>query len=273
MKTIRIAGLTPKGGSMTAYLHDPDDIYIFRGIRPAILILPGGGYQKLAGREKDPVAFEYFAEGFNTFVLEYSVQQYHSGLEPLGLQPLKEASAALIMIREQAEQWNTNPNQIAVLGFSAGGHLAASCATLWNCEELKREFDIKNGMNRPNAAILCYAVTLTGSYTHRDSIRNLAGDGDDSLYNVTEHIGIHTPPVFLWTTAEDELVPAENTLQFAQRLQSYHIPYELHIYPHGRHGLTLGKMETNEDHPHLATWVKLSKMWLSELFDFPISRD
>lgn len=272
MKVIQIPELTPKGGKLTAYLHDPDDEYIFRGIRPAILILPGGGYQKLAGREKDPVAFEYFAEGFNTFVLEYSIQEYAPGLEPLGLQPLKEASEAIIRIRENGLSWNTNPNQIAVLGFSAGGHLAASCATLWDCDELKAEFDTKGGMNRPDAVILCYAVTLTGKFGHAISMRNLAGEGDPSLYNVVEHIGKHTPPAFLWTTVEDELVPVENTLMFAQGLQKNGIPYELHIYPHGRHGLTLGKLETNEDHPHLATWVDLSKMWLSELFEFSISK-
>ena len=96
MKKVYIPQLTPHGGTLTGYLHDPDDIYIFRGIRPGILVIPGGGYQKLAGREKDPVAFEYFAEGFNTFVLEYSIQEYAPGLEPLGLKPLKEASAAII---------------------------------------------------------------------------------------------------------------------------------------------------------------------------------
>lgn len=272
MKKVYIPQLTPHGGTLTGYLHDPDDIYIFRGIRPGILVIPGGGYQKLAGREKDPVAFEYFAEGFNTFVLEYSIQEYAPGLEPLGLKPLKEASAAIIAIRENAADWNTNPNQIAALGFSAGGHLAASCATLWDCEELKKEFDTRGGMNRPDAAILCYAVTLTGEFGHEGSARNLAGDGDPSFYNLVNHIGSHTPPVFLWTTVTDELVPPENTLMFAQGLQANHIPYELHMYPYGRHGLTLGKMETNEDHPHLATWVGLSKMWLSELFGFSISR-
>ena len=258
MKKVYIPQLTPHGGTLTGYLHDPDDIYIFRGIRPGILVIPGGGYQKLAGREKDPVAFEYFAEGFNTFVLEYSIQEYAPGLEPLGLKPLKEASAAIIAIRENAADWNTNPNQIAALGFSAGGHLAASCATLWDCEELKKEFDTRGGMNRPDAAILCYAVTLTGEFGHEGSARNLAGDGDPSFYNLVNHIGSHTPPVFLWTTVTDELVPPENTLMFAQGLQANHIPYELHMYPHGRHGLTLGKMETHEDHPHLPTWVGLS---------------
>ena len=91
-------------------------------------------------------------------------------------------------------------------------------------------------------------------------------------FHLLYHIDSHTPPTFLWTTVEDELVPVENTLMFAQGLQKNGVSYELHIYPHGRHGLTLGKMETNEDHPHLATWVNLSKMWLSELFEFKISR-
>ncbi len=256
---------------MIGYLHDPDDFYIHRGIRPAILVMPGGGYRKLSGREKDPVAFEYFAEGFNTFILEYSVGDYEPGKEPLGLQPLKEASAALMEIRHNAIAWNTNPGQVAVLGFSAGGHLAASCATLWNLPKLQQELGALHGENRPDAAILCYAVTLTGKFAHEGSIRNLAGDGDQSLFNVAGHVGSHTPPVFLWSTVEDELVPVENSLFFAQRLQEHHIPYELHLYTHGRHGLSLGKRETNEDHPHLATWEMLSVQWLSSLFRFPTS--
>ena len=272
MKTVHISRLTSDGGSMTAYLHDPDDIYIHRGVRPGILIMPGGGYQKLSGREKDPVAFEYFAEGFNTFILEYSVGVFESGKPPLGLQPLKEASAALIAIRRNEDAWNTNPNQIAVLGFSAGGHLAASCATLWNLPQLQQELEAAFGENRPDAAILCYPVTLTGEFAHQSSIRNLAGDGDQSLFNVVEHIGSHTPPVFVWSTMEDEVVPVENTLFFAQRLQACHISYELHVYTRGRHGLTLGKLETNEDHPHLSTWVTLSIQWISSVFEFPISR-
>ncbi len=273
MKQFTISPLLPSGGELTGYLHDPDDEFIFRGKRPAVLIFPGGGYQKLAGREMDPVAFEFYAAGFNTFFLKYSIHG-ESHPEPLGIEPLSQASEAILRIRANADAWNTRENQVAVLGFSAGGHLAGSCAVLWDLPELKKLIDTKGGKNRPDAAILGYAVTVTGEYAHTDSIQNLVGnlgEAREELFNLPGHVTADTPPCFLWSTVEDELVPVENTLLFANALQKHHIYYELHLYTHGRHGLTLGMMETNESHPHLASWVRLCKEWLGDLFDFPVS--
>ncbi|MDE7333101.1 MAG: alpha/beta hydrolase [Lachnospiraceae bacterium] len=273
MKQFTISPLLPSGGELTGYLHDPDDEFIFRGKRPAILIFPGGGYQRLAGREMDPVAFEFYAAGFNTFFLKYSIHgEDHP--EPLGIEPLSQASEAILRIRANGDAWNTRESQVAVLGFSAGGHLAGSCAVLWDLPELKELIDTKGGKNRPDAAILGYSVTVTGEYAHTDSIRNLVGnlgDANEELFNLPGHVTPDTPPCFLWSTVEDELVPVENTLLFANALQKHHISYELHLYTHGRHGLTLGMMETNESHPHLASWVRLCKEWLGDLFEFPVS--
>lgn len=276
MRTIEIPQLLPSGGRLTGYLHEPDDFFIHRGRRPAVVVIPGGGYQKLAERETDPVAFEFFSAGFNTFILRYSIRDENHP-EPLGLDPLAQASKALVTIRNNAAEWNTRENQVAVLGFSAGGHLAASCATLWDLPELQELVDTEGARARPDAAVLCYAVTVAGEYAHESSIanlvRNLAGEEvmDPTLFDLTKHVKRNTPPCFIWSTVSDELVPVENSLLFAQSLQTWNIPYELHLYPSGRHGLTLGMMETNESHPHLASWVRLCKEWLGDLFRFPIS--
>lgn len=270
MNKFEIAPLCPQGGKLTAYLHDFDTDYVHRGSRPGILVIPGGGYQKIVDREKDGVAFEFFAAGFNTFVLDYTVRTPGADLPPVGLTPLIQASAAILAIREHADQWNTRENQIAVLGFSAGGHLAASCACMWDCPELKQALDTKGGRNRPDAAVLCYPVILSGEFAHRQSIANLSED-DPDFFDLASRVGAHVPPTFLWTTGEDELVPCENTLFYACKLQQYHVPYELHIYTHGRHGLTLGKRESNVVDRQISSWVLLCKQWLGDLFDFEVS--
>lgn len=259
--------LCEEGGVLTAYLHDFDTAYIMRGPRPGILVMPGGGYRRLVEREADPVAFEFFSAGFNTFVLEYSVAEQENAA-PLGLVPLMQASHALLTIRENAKKWNTAPDKLAVLGFSAGGHLAGACAVLWDAPELLARMDTRQGQNRPDAAVLCYPATLVGEKGHRVSLERLCGKEDTMLFDLPAHVKKDTPPMFLWTTQEDELVPCENTLEMAMRLQACGVPCELHVYTRGRHGLTLGKRETGQVQPHLASWVRLCKEWLGERFDF-----
>lgn len=129
MRRIDIAPLTPEGGSLTGYLHDPDNAYIHRGPRPALLVIPGGGYRKLVEHEGDPVAWEFFTAGFHTFVLTYSIWREDSPA-PLGWTPLAQAAQALRLIRAHASEWDVHPRRVAVMGFSAGGHLAGSCAVL-----------------------------------------------------------------------------------------------------------------------------------------------
>lgn len=270
MNKVVLSPIGSAGGKLTAYLHDFDSTYVHRGSRPAILVIPGGGYEKIVDREGDSVAFEFFSAGFNTFILEYSVRDPAQDSGPLGLKPLVQASAAIMAIRDHAAQWNTQENQIAVLGFSAGGHLAASCSCMWNCTELKQELDIHGGRNRPDAAVLCYPVILSGQYAHKPSVQNLSERNPD-FFNLADRVGCHVPPTFLWTTGEDELVPCENTLLYACKLQQYHVPYELHIYTHGRHGLTLGMCESNFVNRHIASWVPLCKQWLGDLFHFEVS--
>ena len=271
MDKIVLVPLCSDGGKLTAYLHEPDSLYMHRGVRPGVLVIPGGGYEKIVDRECDSVAFEFFSAGFNAFVLEYSVRPPSSDTPPLGLKPLVQASTAIIRIREMARQWNTNENQIAVIGFSAGGHLAGSCGCMWNLPELKELMDTQDGKNRPDAVVMGYPVVISGALSHAPSIANLSADENASFYDLSTHVGSHVPPTFLWTTMDDELVPCENTLLYAVELQKHKIPYELHIYTHGSHGLTLGLPETNRINRQVSSWVSLCKRWLGELFQFEVS--
>ena len=148
MRRIDIAPLTPEGGSLTGYLHDPDNAYIHRGPRPALLVIPGGGYRKLVEHEGDPVAWEFFTAGFHTFVLTYSIWREDSPA-PLGWTPLAQAAQALRLIRAHASEWDVHPRRVAVMGFSAGGHLAGSCAVLWDRPELRDRLGAADEENRP----------------------------------------------------------------------------------------------------------------------------
>ncbi len=248
------------------------DTYILDGIkkkRGAVLICPGGGYEFTSEREAEPIAMQFNAAGFHAFVLYYSVSpQKHP-------QPLLDLSRAMCIIRENAKAWNVDCEKIAVCGFSAGGHLAASLGVHWEKPYLQKAAGIKKGMNKPNALILCYPVITSGEFAHRGSIENLLGKQANKklLYEMSlEHqINKKTPPAFIWHTFNDGAVPVENSLFFANEMRKKGIPFELHIYQEGSHGLSLATSETDDGnmgvYPHIATWVKLCIEWMEKLFN------
>ncbi|WP_026881176.1 alpha/beta hydrolase [Clostridium akagii] len=242
------------------------DTYILGGDkkRGAVLICPGGGYNFTSPREAEPIALQFNAASYDAFVLNYSV---NPNLHP---KPILDLSKAMNIIRENADKWNIDNNKIAVCGFSAGGHLAASLGVHWDKSYL-------NGtpkMNKPNALILGYPVITSGDYAHRGSFNCLLGKnpGESVLLDMSleKHVSSITPPTFLWHTSNDGSVPVENTLLFANALSENKIPFELHIYPDGPHGLSLANEETEENgmgvFPHVATWMQLCIQWLNLLF-------
>lgn len=248
-------GFRPK---LTTYILDGEKE------RACVLVLPGGGYFFTSPREAEPIALQFNGAGFHAFVLDYSVSP---AVHP---QPLLDVSRAMYIIRNHADKWKIDPEKVAVCGFSAGGHLAASLGVHWDKEYLCEVPGIEIGMNRPNALILGYPVITQGEYGHRGSFENLLGKNPsrELLHEMSleHHVSHITPPSFIWHTFADEGVPVENTLLFAQSLRENNIPFELHIYPEGSHGLSLGTGETatREDqiNPHVATWMELCIQWL-----------
>ncbi|CAN7719900.1 alpha/beta hydrolase [Paenibacillus sp. LjRoot56] len=215
--------------------------YILDGLnkKDAVLIIPGGGYKGCSSSEGEGVAMKFLEAGMSAFVLTYTTRMRPT-MQPVQKQPIRDLSRAMIIIREHAEQWRINPDHIAICGFSAGGHLAASLAVHWNRDFLQDIRGIQEYSNKPNAAILGYPVITTGEFAHLGSFYNLLGEdaSQDQLAEVSlEHsVGPHTPPVFLWHTVEDLTVPVENAMIFASALRKNTIPFELHIFPFIGHG-------------------------------------
>lgn len=235
--------------------------------RPAVLVVPGGGYGHVSYREGERIALSYNAAGYHAFILNYCVAPH---VHPL---PILNVSKSLELIRENAQEWGVAADKVAVCGFSAGGHLAASISTLWNDEKIFGNDATKNKLHRPNASILCYPVITSGEYAHRGSFLNLSGSEEETeLWNemsLETRVDTHTPPAFLWHTYSDSCVPVENSLLYASALRKNAIPFELHIYPEGEHGMSLVSDETYwsvTKFTRAYPWMKQSIEWLNIQF-------
>lgn len=241
--------------------------------RPLILICPGGGYRFVSPREAEPIALQFNAAGFHACVLDYSVAPRRHP------QPLRDLARALCLVRDHAAEWKVNADQIAVCGFSAGGHLAASLGVHWNKPYLAEVPGIDAAKTRPDGLILSYPVISSGKFSHRGSFTNLLGDNPPTELmremSLEHQVTEETPPTFLWHTVEDESVPVENSLFFANALREKGIPFEQHLYPRGAHGISLATSETSrtpdQDDSHIATWMGLCIQWLRERF--PTNRE
>ncbi len=253
------------------------DTYVCRDLegtapRRAVLVLPGGGYCLCAHHEGEHIALSYLAAGINAFVLNYSTTSNTPDLNYPA--PLVDASNAMKYIRDNAERFNIDKDKICVLGFSAGGHLAGMLGTIWHRQEVYDAAEpMEFGYNKPNGMILCYAVASAGKFAHRGSFDNLLCGGDSSEakreYLSNElNVDERTCPAFLWHTSDDTCVPVENTLLMAGALSANKIPFEVHIYPHGNHGLGLPNGDggfPSIDGAHISTWMPLSIEWIKSL--------
>lgn len=234
--------------------------------RPAVVIFPGGGYHHLAPGEGESVAMQFLANGYQAFIVKYTVM-------PKNYQePLKDATRAMCLIRDNCEKWRVDPDQIAVIGFSAGGHLASSLATLYDADFLQNIAGMEKGKNKPNLLISCYSVLSSQeSAIHSGSFENLFGE-DKSQYeklSIEKNVHEDMPPVFIWHTFADGGVSVNNSLLFAAALKEKEIPFELHVYPKGPHGLSLAKGESqinNDDLKHISSWMPLCLEWMKIYF-------
>ena len=246
--------------TLSCYILDRQPDPDCRPPRPAVIICPGGAYSFCSDREGEAVALRMAAAGFHAFVLRYTV----APPAPLWPRPLLDAAWAVDLVRGRATLWHIRPDALFLLGFSAGGHAAASLGVHWNSPEVLEKFESP----RPDGLILCYPVITSDEKSHELSMENLTGGetGLLALAKLEDFAGAHTPPAFIWHTFADEAVPVENSLRFATALRAHGVPFELHIFPQGAHGYSLAVAETGRPDlppdPHIASWLPLCLQWI-----------
>ena len=256
--------------TLDCYLYTPSKAIPNRKVREAVIICPGGGYLACSDREADPIAMGYSAAGYHTFILRYSIGE--AAAYPNSLIDL---CHAMKIVREHAEEWGVLADKIAVCGFSAGGHLAASLGVHWTEEEIQKLSGCTAEEIKPNALILGYPVISTSWMENRGQLDRIIGEGDfDKTYkalNLHTCVNENTPPCFICHTFRDNAVPVTDSIRFATALDQNEIPFELHIWPNGIHGLSLSTAETcdNWGDESFAEWFGLSVRWLGRLFKNP----
>lgn len=236
---------------------------------PLVLICPGGGYAMTSNREAEPIALQFNSMGYQAAVLRYSCAP---AVYPTAL---CEVAQSVKLIREHAEDWNVDAEKIIVMGFSAGGHLAASYGVFWNESWLTEKMQCDKQLLKPNGLVLCYPVISSKEeIAHQDSIKNLLGESYLEMkeqVSLEDKVGKHTPKTFLWHTFTDPVVPFWNSFRFAEALGKAGVPMEYHLYPQGGHGLSLANEQTaNEEGKGVEkvcqSWVPLLRSWMLENF-------
>jgi acetyl esterase/lipase len=220
---------------------------------PAMVIFPGGAYAMLAPHEGKGYAEWLVTNGISCFVVKYRLGT--GGYRHPRM--LEDAARAVRTVRAKAAEWKIDPKRVGVIGSSAGGHLASTLLTHFDLGKPDSADAIEKQSSRPDLGILCYAVISMGSFTHGGSKQNLLGKDPSAelVQNLSNELQVtkDTPPCFVWSTWEDKAVKVENSLQFALALQKAGVPYDLHVYQKGPHGIGLGK-----NHP----WPNDCVYWL-----------
>ena len=246
--------------TVKTYCPRPDPACPAHFRRPGAVICPGGGYRRRDFNEDEPVALALAARGICAFVIEYSVAPARFP------RPQRDAGAAMGFVRANAEEFCLDPGRVALMGFSSGGHLAASLGVMGNRD------DIWNGIGldwkkdvRPDALVLCYPVITAGRYAHRNSFVCLTGSGDEQDHeplSLEKLVSSETPRTFLWHTWDDGIVPVQNSLLFASSLAEHGVRTEMHVYPRGPHGISLASDLTADPAANPAMIVGDVQGWL-----------
>lgn len=233
--------------------------------RPLVLVCPGGAYRFTADREAEMIALQFNSMGYHSAVLRYSCAP---AVFPTAL---TEVAASIKMIKEQSENWHVDTEKIFVMGFSAGGHLAASYGVFWNRSFVAEAVGCSTELLKIAGMILCYPVlTSKEEYTHLESIHNLLGEDYEAKKEemaLENQVGPHTPPAFLWHTFADDAVPFQNSLFFVEAMGKAGVSAEYHLYPEGPHGLSLAdeslvRPDGSGIQKECQSWMPLLKTWL-----------
>lgn len=291
--------------TLTAYIWSDSPILLNGRKRPAILICPGGAYLACSDREAEPMALRFAAMGYHAFVLRYSTYSdgvpgflpltrdtHNLPVNPKSVQPapMRDIGKAFLIIRENADEWRVDTEKIALCGFSAGAHNCAMYSVYWQNPVIYEHFGEEPSAFKPAAAILGYGIydyhLMIGEITDpfAQSMSEAASiaffgtksptkemlDAASPAFLITKN----APPTFLWTTASDELVPAENTTRMANALAQAGIPFEVHIFEEGQHGLSLADQSSSGSQLEINTdaekWMGLADAWLKKRFALPL---
>ncbi len=268
--------------------------------RPAIIICPGGAYLNCSDREGEPVALAFAMMGYHAFVLRYSTFTNGKGgfpdmtkkteVNPNSIHPapMRDIARAMLYIKDHSDEWLVDEDRIAICGFSAGAHNCAMYSVYWDKPIMSEPFGVSAHKLRPAATILGYTLSdyVFMKETLKDmdemgaglfGLSNLAFTGtptpsDEKLVEISpaRQVSASTPPMFLWSTSADNLVPVAHTTLMATALAKHHIPFELHVFEEGDHGLSIAtqasagsQMELNSD---AAQWIGLAQKWLEKRF-------
>jgi acetyl esterase/lipase len=227
-----------------------------------MVVCPGGGYGGLAPHEGAHYAMWLNELGISAFVLKYRLGS--GGYRHPVM--LNDAARAVRYVRSKAAEWKLDPKKVGIIGSSAGGHLASTLLTHFDAGDLSAADPVDRQSSRPDLGILCYPVITMGEKTHAGSKRNLLGDNPSPelvrLLSNELQVTKDTPPTFLFHTAEDQAVPVENSLLFAAALAKHGVPFALHVYPKGRHGIGLGSGQWDPASRH--PWTTQCALWLKE---------
>lgn len=288
--------------SLTTYVIDDSTEMLAGKTRPAIIICPGGAYLSCSDREAEPVALRFASMGYHAFVLRYSTyggsNDFPDLSRPLEPKPecqypmnMREIGQAMLMVRDRAKEWLVDTDRIAICGFSAGAHNCAMYETNWFKQVMTEYFNRPAEDFRPAAVILGYtlsdyvfmkekttgdpgamAMFAASNTAFLGSIEN----SDERLTEVSpaRNVTELTPPTFLWATSEDNLVPVQHSIRMAHALADKGIPFELHIFEKGAHGLSLANQAVaqakSQIKPDVAKWVDLVDEWLLKRFAFDL---
>lgn len=220
------------------------------GARCAMVVCPGGGYHMKADHEGGPIAEMLVKNGIAAYVLDYRVAPCHYET------PLSDAKRAIRVVRAMGY------DQVGILGFSAGGHLTCSAATQYDLGNPDAEDPIERISSRPDVFVPCYPVVSLAAFRHQGSLENLLGEHKNDYrlirrFSSELHVNADTPPAFIWHTSDDAGVPVEESVMLAMALSHAMVPYELHIFPNGPHGMGLA-----ENDPIVGQWPGLLCKWL-----------
>lgn len=248
---------TTESTSLRIYISDRNETV---SNRPGILICPGGGYEFCSPREAEPIAFRFLSEGFNCFVLDYSVHKAYPA-------PHLDLALAISYIRNHELDFDLIPNSLSIIGFSAGGHLVGSYGYLY--KELAHEIKVSEEILKPRAIIMAYPVTTLTTDTHLGTFEIISG-GNDKLkekLDIIKNLKDDYPPTFIWTTKDDMTVPYKNTEMMIEALKKHHIYHQGVIFESGWHGSSLANrscyLKTD-----LTNKMKDIRDWASKVADF-----